>query len=317
MKSQTDWKKIRDCLKKRSSLSFGACESSSLERPEVTFYLSNSDEGVCRNGGRRGSSYGPQVILHELSKFNQHAINVPWKKVCASENVKSTHFDEYQVKQSINIAQHLSSISDCGKFIHLGGGHDHVYSLIKAIHQQLLETKQFKKIKIYNIDAHTDTRPDPWAHSGTPFSQASSLLKEKLELIQLGIHDQSNAPSNFKLSDDHPMTIITKEKLDSWEQNRSLEEKLSSLFQHEEGVISIFSLDADAIEATSMEAVSAVNSNGLSLQIIRKMIQLYKDSTKNQVSFLGIYEYNPLYDNLSNKGAKILSELILRFVQDL
>jgi formiminoglutamase len=49
--------------------------------------------------------------------------------------------------------------------IHLGGGHDHVYPLLKAI-----ETK-YKKIIILNIDPHCDTRESEHNHSGTPFRQ--------------------------------------------------------------------------------------------------------------------------------------------------
>jgi formiminoglutamase len=80
-----------------------------------------------------------------------------------------------------------------------------------------------------------------------------------------------------------------------------------------ENILPILSLDADALNAAYMEGVSAVNPRGLSLEVVSDIFDFYfKLDTEKK--YCGIYEYNPLYDNLSAKGARILASLIYPYL---
>jgi len=75
---------------------------------------------------------------------------------------------------------------------------------------------------------------------------------------------------------------------------------------------SIFiSLDVDVLESSAMSAVSAVNHNGMNisqLEFIMSMLKYHAPQAK-----LGIYEYNPLYEDLSNKGAKLIAHVLFNW----
>lgn len=77
----------------------------------------------------------------------------------------------------------------------------------------------------------------------------------------------------------------------------------------------ILSLDSDALCSSFMEGVSAVNPNGLSLNFMQEAIQSYLKWTEGKRQVFGIYEYNPVYDNTSQKGAKALGALIHQFLE--
>ena len=62
-----------------------------------------------------------------------------------------------------------------------------------------------------------------------------------------------------------------------------------------------------------MEAVSAVNHQGLSLTTVKIIFNTIKALQPTQ-QYLGIYEYNPIYDNLSQKGARALTDLIVSWI---
>ena len=78
--------------------------------------------------------------------------------------------------------------------IHLGGGHDHIYPLLRAL------SAQNDRITVINIDAHLDTRTDDLPHSGTPFRQFArerGCNKVNFDPIRDPI-PFSNASNNFR-----------------------------------------------------------------------------------------------------------------------
>ena len=73
------------------------------------------------------------------------------------------------------------------------------------------------------------------------------------------------------------------------------------------------SIDSDAISSSVMEAVSAVNHDGINPKHLLDWVNMLKEfPCKTQV--LGIYEYNPVFENLSQKGARYLAGLIYTFL---
>jgi formiminoglutamase len=57
-----------------------------------------------------------------------------------------------------------------------------------------------------------------------------------------------------------------------------------------------------------MNAVSAVNPQGIEQNQIEYIMSLLKYQAPH--AHLGIYEYNPIYEDLSNKGAKFIAKML-------
>ena len=262
---------------------------------QVQFLLSESDWGVVRNGGRMGARFGPRAILACLQKMA-----VPEKRTTfevhsiGQAQLEKTNFEHAQEKSSEAISALIQNSSPHHR-IQLGGGHDHIYPLLKG-----LEASGAKKILVLNLDAHCDTRPDPLAHSGTPFRQFAQETKGNFTLIQWGILPYANTSQTL-----HPLERGEMIILEDWS---SVE---SALSQHaSEDTHVIISLDCDVMASSVMEAVSAVNHEGVSATAIQNIFHWTQSHLSG--ALYGIYEYNPVYDNLSQKGARALAALIYR-----
>ena len=265
---------------------------------ETLFLLSPSDVGIRRNNGRNGSRFGPQVIFKNFLKLNSHLEDVhKISTITVSDQEREkVDFHQAQMEHSQKILESL----ECERknILHIGGGHDHAYPLLKAIE----DSKKFKKILIINVDAHCDTRVEEIRHSGTPFRDFDNSTKIKVQLIQYGIHNYSNSSSTLS-----PLKNIDQKVINH-----------PSSFYLDEGFIDdstfvYLSLDADGLDSSVMRAVSAVNPNGLSIQNVEEIIQKVKSLCKNRA--FGIYEYNPVYDDLSNQGAKVISHLMYKWLE--
>lgn len=266
----------------------------------VQFLLSPSDGGVIRNGGRSGARFAPQAILHCLSKMPFHCSH-PWEAhdVVDGEGEKA-NFNASQLKSSEIIAKLLPFRRSRAQ---LGGGHDHIYPLLKA-----LEKFGQRKLVVVNIDAHCDTRPDTLAHSGTPFRQFDQETARDFELIQLGIHPYANTLATLAPLRRGQMTVHRPQDLP--ESRLRMVKYLQDTIQVDPNAHYVLSLDCDALCASIMEGVSAVNHQGLTAPQVQGIFQWAKALLPPTRITYGIYEYNPVYDNLSQKGARFLAALL-------
>lgn len=296
---------ISEVLNKRSADSIGAilCETVA---PKLVAIAPN-DWGVKRNGGRQGAAFGPKCIVHAYKKFAQGTkaplSPIQLLQVCSSAEQNS--FEQFQKEQADNLTHALSSEKRT-HLVHIGGGHDHAYPLLCS-----LLNSQEKNIHVINIDAHLDTRNDQHAHSGTPFRQFLNLAGNRARLTQIGIQDHANAASNWHNVN---MNVHSFEKME--EQTLGFSnfdlKYLDQLIDINSNEISVFSLDLDAISAHEMPAVSAVNASGLPLMFVRALLKRYAkamDEAK-QTRILGLYEFNPIYDDVSGSSAKKVAGLI-------
>ena len=206
----------------------------------------------------------------------------------------------------------LPFIQKSAKIIQIGGGHDHIYPFLKAINTK------YKKITVVNIDAHLDTRLDKTFHSGTPFRQFSEEVEGDFKLIQIGIHRFANPESNFQKLAKGKMDVFTFHDLKTTSKNFSQEvfpiiEKIID-HQNDENNALVFSLDCDAIDAGIMAGVSAVNHQGLPFFVVQEILNKIK--AKKNAMYFGIYEYNPVYDNLSEKGARAIANLLYHLIEE-
>ena len=86
----------------------------------------------------------------------------------------------------------------------LGGGHDHIFPLLKSIH----ETMPNKSLNIINLDAHLDTRKDASPHSGIYLDNFLDSPKKQFNLHQICIQKESNKrkfSTIAKLYDENPL----------------------------------------------------------------------------------------------------------------
>jgi formiminoglutamase len=274
---------------------------------DILFFKSSSDIGTIRNSGRRGSNFAPEAIINIVKKLALHNEKT-WSDIeIADPELELESFEHAQKEYSVTLATALQSYTKASKFIYLGGGHDHIYPLLKA-----LNTK-YKKIKVINIDAHLDTRTDTFTNSGTPFRQFSNEFEGQFELIQVGIHDFANSKSTMNELGRTKEVVATYDDLKNLTQNFTNNRKLfDRMIPYDHQALYLFSLDADALDSGIMEGVSAVNHRGLPYHFVEELLIYSQDVLKTK--HFGIYEYNPVYDNLSQKGARTLAGLIYKIM---
>ncbi len=263
---------------------------------DILLATSSNDEGVVRNGGRRGAAHGANAILSQF------------KNLISPESKQKLHHcevfeqcDSFELSQQRQVTLFETLYKD--KYyptFHLGGGHDHVYPFVKSL-QQSIDLK--RTLHILNIDAHLDTRQDQLIHSGTPFRQLASELKDQLTISQFGIHPYANTKANYEKLN-CTMNVYHKDETNIELFQNVLRENSDDWF--------ILSLDTDGIDAMTMEAVSAVNHDGLKSELVTKMFEFYFQTVPKNEWAIGIYEYNPLFDNLSSKGSRYLASLLYR-----
>ena len=267
----------------------------------------SSDIGTVRNCGRRGSSFAPTAIINIVKKLALHT-SESWSDIEVSDpEMEELSFDQAQTDTMRKLETIFESYPKVKKYIYLGGGHDHIYPALKAINSSR------KKIVVINIDAHLDTRTDTFHHSGTPFRQFAHHHIGEFKLLQIGIHDFANTRSSMSELPDTKEVVATFEDIcrltNNFTQNRKV---LERMIPYESDALYFFSLDADALDSGIMEGVSAVNHRGLPQLFVEEILVYALDVLKTR--HFGFYEYNPIYDNLSQKGARALSSMIYRIL---
>jgi formiminoglutamase len=280
-----------------------------INKADILFLKFSSDIGTIRNSGRRGSLFAPEAILAIVKKLACHNL-FKWSDAeFADASLEKQDFPQSQKKLADDILLALKNHSRVQKFIYLGGGHDYVYPIAKAINQTT------QKLVIINLDAHLDTRTDSAPNSGTPFRQIATDFKGELEIIQLGIHDFANSISTMSNLPNAKETVATYEDVRFGTKDfTKTEQFLKRIIPFQKDTTYLFSLDADVLDSGIMEGVSAVNHRGLPYDFVEDVLLYSIDKLKCQ--HFGIFEYNPVYDNLSQKGARTLAALIYQIMDD-
>ncbi len=272
---------------------------------EINILKSSSDWGTVLNNGRRGSFNAPEALLNQVFKMTDHDFIKSFSIKEVSDLVfEKLDFQKAQITESEKI---LKAISLKNKTLHIGGGHDHIFPILKA-YQDL----GLKNILVINIDPHLDTRTDSWHNSGTPFRNWDNISESKNNtLIQIGTHHFANGKTNYE-----PLKNIRHEVVDflklQTSTNDFTELNLRWLIEIIESIhfdYLFISLDVDAYQAESIKAVSAINQKGLSPLFIEKLFNVLKKYDHKTLGH-GIYEFNPVFDDVSGTSARILSSLI-------
>jgi formiminoglutamase len=277
---------------------FGATEGKS-----VLFIKSSSDTGVIRNGGRNGARLAPQSLLSFFKKLalDKKAKEFSFRELeVSSPEEERADFSAAQEKEASKIKLAIADQENT-RIIHLGGGHDHVYPLLKSFSHR-------KKVIVLNLDAHADTRTDEDFHSGTPFRQFAGEYAGEFHLFQLGLHVFSNSESTLSALPRGKMHVL-------WRKDLLDQKKWSEFFSEmrkliEEETVVIFSLDADALSGELVPAVSAVNGMGLKTSELFQAWEMYRSLPMKHEPIMGIYELNPVYDTLSGMSMRFMSNFL-------
>ncbi|MCM2350720.1 MAG: arginase family protein [Bacteriovoracaceae bacterium] len=290
---------------KRFQESVGALFSADAGKTPATclFLKSSSDIGVMRNGGRNGARFAPQSFLATFKKFAQdktlsqmafHDFEV------AASSEEETDFHRAQEQEAFRIAGLIKQFPQ-SRICHIGGGHDHVYPLLRAL------SENYAKVVVLNIDAHADTRTDENHHSGTPFRQFAEGFQGQFSLYQLGLHSFANSFST--------LSPLSKGKLRILWRNEVTTDALDLFFKEmereiDEKTLVIFSLDADALSGAEVPGVSAVNPSGLGRTELLEIWMRFQKLPIAHSPIMGIYELNPLYDTLSSFSMRTLASFV-------
>ncbi len=326
---------LRQKIKDRISIVKYQCETLE-DNVQSLFMLAPSDWGCVQNFGRRGAHLGPSVLMTQLEKWSNFQIN---DRVLGSIEVTDLLSDQVNFVQSLNMQS--DRIFQCllkspsSKKIHLGGGHDHIYALLTALsklhHQHGKHGARPKKFLIVNFDPHLDTRTDEFPNSGNPFRLffekfLPSLLSDKTQneaqnvqtwdLLQVGTLPYANGGLNYSPlkigNSSHSMQVLP---LSEIQHSPSLSHFLTGLIKNPNDYDElILSIDADVLNAASMKAVSAVNPNGVSPERLiswcHDVMKLFPKANKT----FGVYEFNPMFDDVSNSSAKTLLNIIYQVI---
>lgn len=273
-------------------------------RPKQCVFLkSSSDQGVIRNGGRNGARLAPQSFLSTFKRFTctENLKSYSFIEVeVANEAEEKEDFHGAQLKEAKRIADVIKKHPD-SKLCHIGGGHDHIYPLLKAI------SPDYQKVIVINIDAHADTRTDENFHSGTPFRQFSNEFSGEFHLFQIGLHPFANSFSTISPLERGSSEVLWRKDISPTTLD-SLFLKLEKLIDKKTAVV--LSLDADALSGHEVPGVSAVNPDGVSQKELNGIWERYSKLPLNHESILGIYELNPVYDTLASVSMRTLGSFV-------
>lgn len=287
---------------KRHVESLGSLFGKSHEH-EVLFLKSSSDVGVIRNGGRNGARLAPQSLLSYFRKLtlDEESRKYSFREVevsLLSEEISD--FPSAQEKESLRIQTVLMG-SKSSRVIHLGGGHDHIYPLLKSFSHK-------KKVIVLNLDAHADTRTDEDVHSGTPFRQFAAEYTGEFHLFQLGLHKFANSLSTLSPLPRGQMHVLWRKDMNERKNWDAFGSELRGLVDEE--TVVVFSLDADAMSGELVPGVSAVNGLGLKTNELFEAWYLYRSLPLSHAPIIGIYELNPVFDTLSGMSMRFMANFL-------
>ncbi len=272
--------------------------------------LAPTDIGVRRNLGRNGARFAPKALTNQLKKLNNHEITHSFRiSNVTDQESELMDFNLAQVNEAKNIHRELVN-NKINKLIHIGGGHDHVYPFLMGLEK----SANYSNIVIINVDAHCDTRIDTLSHSGTPFRDYSNNSKIDFHLIQLGIQDFANSDSTLSKLNQGTVEYLYQNRLREMTHNFT---KQIDLFKNVPFEISnksliLLSLDCDGLDGSTMQAVSAVNPNGIPPYYLLELINYLKKY--NNLAF-GIYEFNPVYEASGLLSTKVITSLIYEYLK--
>lgn len=246
------------------------------------------DTGVARNLGRPGAAEGPLALRKALAKM-------PWPEngpgqlwdagdvVCQEDKLETT--------QAL-LALQVERLLERGYFpLCIGGGHDIAYGHYSGIRRHL---KDGQLLGIVNFDAHFDLRrPEPVAHSGSPFYQIARDCREagsEFRYACLGLRRDANPRELWERAAAWEVLAVERDEM-----ARASESVLERLLAFMAPLDALYlTIDLDGFAAAFAPGVSAASPMGFYPQEIMPLLEAVLGSGKLVAADLA--ELNPSFD---------------------
>lgn len=256
------------------------------EVPKCVIIGFPSDEGVRRNGGRKGAALAPGKIREVFYKLTPDAedpeifTNLLEKTHDVGDLEISGRLDSDQKVLSEVLARYLEP----GVIpIILGGGHETAYGHFRGYAEAGLQTS------IFNLDAHTDVRPlkNGQSHSGSPFRQALEHESDTCEqYLVAGLQSHSVAKGHLEYIEKKNGSYLFREETNIT--------SISGMFHEHSSKRLMVTFDMDAVDQAHAPGVSAPCTNGLPSDLW--LTAAYLAGRNEQVTSFDLCEMNPNYD---------------------
>lgn len=287
------------------------------------------DEGVLRNGGRRGTELGPDCLRRFIPKIGpiinpELQIDISSIKISDYGNIEAPDFDSIHAKLQQKVLTVLSKPHKPVPFV-IGGGNDQSWSNGLGF-LSYCKAHEYKPI-IINIDAHLDVRTLDDAgrvHSGCPFRllvQDPRFNDLQGKFVEFACQGSQCAAAHVKFVEDNSGSLVwmrnirrrrTIEKTglrDSVTQaGQAFEELITNLQANEKVFVSF---DVDSISSSFCPGVSCPSVDGGLTSEEALEIAYISGSTAN-VSLVDMSEYNPAVEDY--RTGRLLSNIFYYFI---
>lgn len=266
--------------------------------PGITLVGFCCDEGVGRNQGRTGAASAPPAIRQALSNLAWHQTT----PVYDANDIQCSTGELEAAQQALG--KHVASMLKAGQRpLIMGGGHETAWGTFQGLVAHVPQ----KSIGIINIDAHFDLRPSLQPHSGTPFAQMADWCQahgRPFHYLCLGIAEAANTAALFDRATTLRANWVTDEEL-SLDRYTNALSTIQTLINQVDVIY--LSIDLDVLPLSTMSAVSAPASVGVTLEVVLRLISLIAQSAKLIAS--DIVEYNPQLDH-DQAGARVAARIL-------
>ncbi|HEX5316147.1 MAG TPA: formimidoylglutamase [Candidatus Kapabacteria bacterium] len=284
--------------------------ASEAAQADVIIFGVPTDEGIARNGGRKGASQAPSEIRKWLGKLTPYA-GPQFKRQLEDVLIADVGDIEHGDLETMHTnAMELSrKFTSQGKvIIALGGGHDITYPLAKGF------ANGREEIGLINIDAHLDVREkkNGQHHSGSSFRL---LLEEGIvkgeHFAEIGIQSFAASRDHFNWTLQQGARILTFENATEAHLPNAFEECEIAITRGDPEFPIYLSFDMDCVRASDAPGVSAPAPIGFLAEEAYELA-VAAGLSKN-VRMLDIVEVSPPHDT-DGRTSRLAARMIAGFL---
>jgi formiminoglutamase len=250
------------------------------------------DVGVNRNNGRIGAAEGPAALRGQLRNIALH--DDDFQLIDFGDVVVTD--EELEAGQQQLAEQVAAVITQVGRLLVVGGGHETAYGSFCGLHKALGADS---RIGIINLDAHFDLRRpgNLGPSSGTPFFQIQALTgADKFHYCCMGVAREANTEALFRRADEWGVHYRTDTEMRSADLEQ-INTELKSFAQTCDALY--LTIDMDVLPHYQAPGVSAPAVRGVSLDVIEAVIDQVIDSAQYcrfGLPLVELTELNPSHD---------------------
>ena len=286
------------------------------------------DEGVLRNGGRRGSELGPDCLRRFIPRIgpiynSEYSIDLSSFKISDYGNIEASDFDSRHLKLQQKVFTILSKIHTPVPFV-LGGGNDQSWSNGLAF-LEYCSAFNYRPV-IINIDAHLDVRTlddQGRVHSGCPFRlllQDSRYISLGGSFFEFACQGSQCAAAHVKFVEDNQGKLVWMQQIRRrrLQKNRGIREPITHAGQAFAEILEALgerdrvfvSFDVDSISSAACPGVSCPSVDG-GLTAEEALEIGFISGARAAVSIVDMSEYNPAVEDY--RTGRLLSNIFYYF----